>query len=318
MRARKFPMKRSLMLGLVLAILSAVSFATHGAESQLAGLVFAGLVLDGSDVSQADSAAAKAKLCEGAYFSRNFRYGADELNVLDVASTGHSGESNPRPVLLFVAGDSFTGNASGSPTAQPEVDQAMCFATHNKLVGVHMSYRLAPASPWPAGANDVAAAISWIHENIDLFGGDPRQIIAIGYSVGAFHIASLLAHKELQHSDSSIAGVAIVSGIIGAGTNDSPDEKSYLGEDTSKYAERSIIPGILYVDSPMLLAWSVLDSPSIVAESEQLKGLLCKARGACPRTILLRNRASLASLGTDELGEPLLGLVREIEARGLP
>jgi hypothetical protein len=85
-------MKRSLLLGLVLAILSAVSFATHGAEPQLAGLLFAGLVLDGSDVSQADSAAAKAKLCEGAYFSRNFRYGADELNVLDVSSTGHSGE----------------------------------------------------------------------------------------------------------------------------------------------------------------------------------------------------------------------------------
>jgi len=35
-----------------------------------------------------------------------------------------------------------------------------------------------PANPWPGGARDVAAAIFWIRENIDLFRGNPQEIVA--------------------------------------------------------------------------------------------------------------------------------------------
>ena len=74
----------------------------------------------------------------------------------------------------------------------------MCFAARNGMVGVRMAYQLAPANPWPGGPRDVAAAISWIRENIDLFGGNHQAIVVVGYSVGASHVASYLAHPELQ------------------------------------------------------------------------------------------------------------------------
>jgi acetyl esterase/lipase len=34
----------------------------------------------------------------------------------------------------------------------------MCFAVRHGMVGVRMSYRPAPANPWPSGARDVAEA----------------------------------------------------------------------------------------------------------------------------------------------------------------
>jgi acetyl esterase/lipase len=36
----------------------------------------------------------------------------------------------------------------------------MCFAARNDMIGVRMSYRLAPAAQWPSGAKDVASALS--------------------------------------------------------------------------------------------------------------------------------------------------------------
>jgi acetyl esterase/lipase len=250
------------------------------------------------------------------------KYGDDDLNVLDVA-TGDSTESRPRPVLLFVAGESFTGESGAPDVPGPLQDEAMCFAARNGMVGVRMAYRLAPANPWPAGARDVSAAASWVHQNIDLFGGSRDEIVAVGYSVGAFHVASFLAHPELQERDSNVAGAVLVSGIYRLGTDASASEKSYFGADASKYEERSAFPGILHLETPLLLAWSALDPPSLVAQGEKLKQLLCHSATQCPHTIVLRSRDSFSSVfdldaSSGSLAEPTLELVREIETRGLP
>src|SRR5580704_13534973 len=104
---------------------------------------------DGSPPS--DPAADSAKSCDQVTFSRNLKYGENDLNVLDVA-TGDIKDATPRPVLLFVAGESFasvgtTGAAgNGQDKAQDNTlqDKAMCFAARNDMVGVSMTYRLAP------------------------------------------------------------------------------------------------------------------------------------------------------------------------------
>jgi acetyl esterase/lipase len=286
-----------------------------------AHVVKVGLALDGSDPASGD-AADVAKSCEQVSFSRNLKYGESELNVLDVA-TGAAKDTNPRPVLLFVAGESFTGDNGAPDIAGPIEDAAMCFAARNGMVGAKMTYRLAPANPWPSGAKDVAAATSWLHQNVDLFGGNAGEIVVVGYSAGAFHVASLLAHPELQESDSDIAGVVLVSGIYRADANPDAAEKAYFGADPGKYDERSAFPGILDIEKPMLLSWSVLDPPPLVAQGESLKARLCNSNAHCPHVTVLRNHDNLASAFTgDDSGEglaaPTLELVREIEVRGLP
>jgi acetyl esterase/lipase len=282
----------------------------------------AGLVLDGSDASSADATTDPSESCAHVAFSRNLRYGESDLNVLDVA-TADAKETSPRPVLLFVAGESFSGEAGAPDIPAPLQDEAMCFAARNGMVGVKMTYRLAPASPWPAGARDVGAAISWLHQNIDLFGGSTDEIITVGYSAGAFHVASYLGHPEFQAPDAGIAGAVLVSGIYAPEPNADPAEKSYFGTDPSKYPQRSALPGILEVETSILLAWSALDPARLIEQGEKLKELMCNAPAHCPRTTVLRRRDNLASIfATDASGGSLaqstLELVREIEARGLP
>ena len=315
--------KGFLALCLLLATVPGASGSESGLPDVIAHLMMAGLSLDDSPGAAPDNATADdAKPCAHVSFSRNLKYGESDLNVLDVA-TSDSKEAMPRPVLLFVAGESFTGDDAMAGAAGTRLDEATCFAARHGMVGVRMAYRPAPADQWPAGAQDVAAATSWVHQNIDLFGGNPNEIVTIGYSVGAFHVASFLAHPEFQELDSNVAGVVLVSGIYRISTDASATEKSYFGSDASKYDERSAFPGILKIEKPILLAWSVRDPPSLIAQAEKLKELLCHSTSHCPRTTVLDKRESLPSIfSTDtsggSLAKPTLELVREIESRGLP
>ncbi|PIS99363.1 carboxylesterase [Bradyrhizobium nitroreducens] len=267
------------------------------------------------------TAGGTARLCEHVTFSRGLRYGESEANVLDVATSATKADT-PRPVLLFVTGDTFTGDRGAPELSRQIQDQAMCFAARNDMIGVRVSYRLAPAATWPMGATDVAAALSWVHGNIDLFNGDAREIVAVGYGAGAFHVATLLAHPELQTDRADVAAVVLVSGIYRAGKDANDSEKAYLGSDAGQYNTRSVFPGILNVDVPIVLAWAADDSASTVAQGETLKKTLCGA-GHCPRSALLRSRDGIASAfgldgSGDSLAEPTLLLVHQLEARGLP
>jgi acetyl esterase/lipase len=256
--------------------------------------------------------------CAGVTLSRGLKYGDSDQNFVDVATTGNGG-STPRPVLLFVAGVSFTDD--GTSGDQMIRDQAMCLAAKNGLVGVAMTYRRAPANPWPAGAKDVAAAVSWIHQNADLYNGDRDETIVVGYSVGAFHVASFLAHKEFWDVDSAVAGVVLVSGIYRPSPDAGEGERAYLGVDASKYDTRSALPGLTRVEVPIVLAWSTVDPPHLVTQGEKLKDFLCGA-GHCPRTAVLTSRDSPASVfdayGTEGLADKTQQLISQLQARGLP
>jgi len=286
----------------------------------LAAFFAPGIPSDGAKAGLVDDAIPSAEdACAGVSLSRGLRYGESDQNLVDVATIGNK-DSTPRPVLLFVAGESFTNEGTSSDWTMR--DQAMCLAAKNGLVGVAMAYRRAPQFPWPAGAKDVAAATSWIHQNIDLFGGDRRQIIAVGYSVGAFHLASFLAHREPQEADSGIAGVVLVSGLYRAGSQAGDAERSYFGADTSKYEDRSAFPGIVDVEAPIVLAWSAADPPRMIAQADTLRERLCDA-GHCPRVAELTDHDTPASVfdlngAGKSLAERTKQLIDQIEMRGLP
>jgi acetyl esterase/lipase len=317
-------MTRYLILCGLLAAITAASVGDGycGPPDIAAYLVKAGLAGDDPAAAPPDAAADPSTSCAGVSFSRGLKYGESELNVLDVA-TGDSTETSPRPVLVFVAGESFAGENGTSDATSAVQDQAMCFAARHGMVGVKVNYRLAPANPWPAGTRDVAAATSWVHQNIDLFGGSRDEIVAVGYSVGAFHVASFLAHPELRERDSDVAAAVLVSGIYHSSADAGAAEKSYFGADPGKYDEQSAFPGILNIATPILLAWAARDPPRLVAQGERLKERLCNSPTHCPRTTVLSSRDSLASVfapdaASRSLAGPTLELVREVEARELP
>jgi acetyl esterase/lipase len=316
-------MTRYFILSLLLATIAASS--ARGSEFRVlprmaADVVKVGLVTDDPDPAAIAEAAAAS--CTGVTFSRSLKYRENDQNVLDVATVDFK-ETSPRPVLLFVAGENLAGENGIPDFTGPLQDAAMCFAARRGMVGVRMAYALAPANPWPGGVKDVAAAISWIRENIDLFRGNPEEIVVVGYSAGASHVASYLAHPEFQVGGPGVAGVILVSGVYRAGPDASAAEKAYFGDDVSQYEHRSAFPGILRVETPILLAWSALDPPRLVEQGEKLKEFLCSAPAHCPHVTVLKERQNLSSVfGLDAVGgdlvEPTLELIREIEARGLP
>ncbi len=90
----------------------------------------------------------------GIKVTRDIRYGAAERNLLDVFVP--EGAGGARPVLIFVHGGGFVRGNKRAP-GSPFYDNIMLWAARNGMVGVNMTYRLAPQSPWPAGAEDVGA-----------------------------------------------------------------------------------------------------------------------------------------------------------------
>lgn len=57
-------------------------------------------------------------------------------------------------------------------------------ASHGVAV-VNMTYRLAPAHPFPAAFHDIQYAVAWTRNNAEAIGGDPDKIVLVGYSGGA-------------------------------------------------------------------------------------------------------------------------------------
>jgi acetyl esterase/lipase len=81
-----------------------------------------------------------------------------------------------------------------------------------------LSHRLSPKDKFPAQAEDVALAFTWIKKNIQARGGDPKRVVLVGHSSGA-HLSLLVATdpKYLgQHhlSSADIAGVVGLSAPV--------------------------------------------------------------------------------------------------------
>ena len=69
-------------------------------------------------------------------------------------------------------------------------------------VVVSVNYRLtapsaADAVQYPTHAEDVAAAVAWVHSNIQKFGGNPKQLALMGHSAGAQIVANVATDPEL-------------------------------------------------------------------------------------------------------------------------
>jgi triacylglycerol lipase len=154
------------------------------------------------------------------------------------------------------------------------------WAAKNGMVGVNMTYRLAPAHPWPAGAEDVGAAARWVHLYIARHGGDPARVYLCGHSAGATHAAGFAVMPRLHEPyGTGLKGLILLSGNYdvtiakNAGT-----WVQYFGEDRSKHAERSPFGGLLETPLPILLAYAELEPPSLMEQNERLEAALKQAK----------------------------------------
>lgn len=129
--------------------------------------------------------------------------------------------------MVFIHGGCFF-SGTGSPFLY-----GGDFLAEQDVIFVGINYRLSvegflclgiKEAPGNVGLKDQIAALKWIQENIEAFGGDPNDVTLFGESAGAvstsFMLLSPLAkglfHKAILQSGSSLAPWAIQHDPIGA------------------------------------------------------------------------------------------------------
>jgi triacylglycerol lipase len=253
----------------------------------------------------------------GVTVARDIGYGPADRNRLDVFAAEEA--SGARPVLIFVHGGGFTGGNKSMP-GQPFYDNVPLWAARHGLVGVNITYRLAPQAPWPAGAEDVGLALRWTIDNIARFGGDPKRIFLFAHSAGATHAGTYAAMPQFQGGRGlGIAGLILTSGIYDLVDFPLTDNyRSYIGSDASLHAKRSPLPGLGKLAVPSLLVYAELDPAPFIPQFEKLAAAMANAPGGKPRLLKLDRHSHLSlsfSIGTDDtaLTGPILDFVKNVK-----
>lgn len=240
----------------------------------------------------------------GYRIERDLKYGPAERNLLDIFMPQNL--TSGRPVLIFVHGGAFVGGNKRRTPDSPFYDNIMLWAVKAGFIGVNITYRLAPQYPWPAGAEDVAAAIQWVSKEIAERGGDPSRVYLVGHSAGAVHVASYLSHPEFYKvKNGGVKGAIMMSGIydLTAAAPLTDPERAYFGNDASRYAAESSLPGLLKTNIPLMAVSSELDLPGFVKQLDLFKDATCERQSGCARTVMLpqhNHMSEVYSINTED------------------
>lgn len=114
----------------------------------------------------------------------------------------------PLPVLVFYFGGGFV---AGSVESMDSTLRAL--ADDLGVIVAAPRYRLAPEHPFPAATDDAFAALLWVGENIDEFGGDATRIVVSGESSGG-NLAAATALRTRDENGPDLAGQVLIMPVI--------------------------------------------------------------------------------------------------------
>ena len=256
------------------------------------------------------------KAAPGVSSVEDLAYGPDERHRLDVfAPAARPGRA--MPVVLFIPGGGYVGGAKNREGV-PFYQNVGVFFAKNGVVGVTMNYRLAPKHVWPAGGEDVAAALRWLKKNIAEFGGDADRIFLFGQSAGGTHAAHYIFDERLHptNGNDGVAGAILQSPVLDpAGAPPGPNVEAYFGN-ASSWPEKSLLTKLDGRKVPVFLVYAELDPKPFRDQAALLaSGLAKRDGGAQPPTLDLPGHnhiSEIAHLGSSDdtaFGQALLEFV---------
>jgi acetyl esterase/lipase len=115
--------------------------------------------------------------------ARDVAYAEGPRRRLDVYAPRAS--AGPLPVIVFIYGGSWN---SGDKDDYEFVGAALA---SRGFVTVLPDYRLVPEVRFPGFLEDCAAAVRWVSDHVNEYGGDPQRIVLVGHSAGAYNAIML-------------------------------------------------------------------------------------------------------------------------------
>ncbi|WP_168793284.1 alpha/beta hydrolase [Paraburkholderia aromaticivorans] len=252
--------------------------------------------------------------------ARELAYGSHERQRLDVFASEETRRKGNADVVLFVHGGAFLrGSKSFNGLIYDNVSR---WFARQGCVALNVEYRLAPDAPYPAGADDVAAALAWAQKHVGELGGNPQRIFLVGHSAGGAHVATYLCDplfSELRGSTPLIAGAVLISARLVADVHaDNPNAagvRAYFGADETRYAARSPLTHAAHFNTPLMVVVAEYENPYLDAYGAAFFERVLTARQraddaaapCAPRFVQMLRHNHTSVVAHFDSGETLLG-----------
>ncbi|XP_069848426.1 carboxylesterase 5A [Dipodomys merriami] len=140
---------------------------------------------------------------------------SEDCLYLNIYAPAHADDGSELPVMVWIPGGGFqTGSASiydGSALAAYEDILVVVIQYRLGIFGFFSTHDKHSSGNW--ALKDQLAALSWVQENIQFFGGNPNSVTISGGSAGAISASGLILSpmaKGLFHRAIMESGVAII------------------------------------------------------------------------------------------------------------
>ncbi|WP_159592475.1 alpha/beta hydrolase [Chelativorans xinjiangense] len=141
--------------------------------------------------------------------------------------------AEPRPAILYIHGGGWERSHKRTAGVFTDFPGVLANLAARGFVVASAEYRLSGEAPFPAGINDVRAAIRFLRDNADEYGIDPERIGIWGSSAGG-QLAALAAvscdesdlelfAKGTSETSTCVSAAAIWYGIFDFGSGEAPE-----------------------------------------------------------------------------------------------
>jgi para-nitrobenzyl esterase len=171
------------------------------------------------------------------------------------------------PVLVWIHGGAYLfGSGGPGYDGTPFASAGTVFVSCNYRLGME-GFAQIPGAPANRGLLDAIAALRWVKDNIERFGGDPAHVTVFGESAGAGVIAALLAMNDA----SGLFNRAIAQSV--PGTFFSPDLAGSVTDAVAAAAGLPVTYDALAGADPMRLVAAQMDVTARMAEFRDWGGV---------------------------------------------
>ena len=219
-------------------------------------------------LSEAGQAFAAEVLARGAGVAAvDVRYGDDPYQSIAIQTP----DEPDGTVVAMMHGGGWTSGY------KEHLNFAGASATARGAVYASIGYRLAPRHGFPAGVDDAADAIAWLHRNVAGMGGDPGRIFVGGHSAGG-HYAALLAvgtgwRRARGLPEGVVRGCLPISGVYRFGEGSGLAMRPrFLGPESNDAPASPVLN--IEAAPPFFIAHGGADFPHLMTQAEEMERAL--------------------------------------------